>query len=161
MTEPTIIDMVPSGAAYKQSLLKRPRPLILVQMDKLFKDHSVCGETISIDPMLPNVVPFSMKPSFWVRWQYPLEPASSSTTHKCQGLTATHGVVLDIPPTRLFTFALAYVALSRSTTVENDQELLLSPLLEKHFSIPEGYKTLIQNEYTRLRSLSNTYTNKY
>ena len=137
-------------------------------MDKLFKD-STSGETISIDPMNPNVVPFSMKPSFssikspqghyWIRWQYPLEPASSSTTHKCQGLTATHGVVLDIPPKKLFTFALAYVALSRSTSVDNDQVLLLSPLLEKHFHIPERYKSLIKNEYARLRTLASEYTN--
>jgi len=65
----------------------------------------------------------------------PLKPANANTVHKAQGCTAKHGVALYLA-NRDFTFSrgLAYVALSRATSVDKIYCIVGNRLFLQHFT---------------------------
>ena len=167
-------DMEPTISAPAIAVQQRDTPVIFVQMDKmelqpptLNSDGSLApSRQISCSTTIDRLVPFVQSTattvesygSKYTRIQYPIEPANASTCHKCQGITAAHGVVIDMPSSTC-TMALAYVALSRAKSIAEDpitkklSVVLLKPLLMKHFRIPDNARSEIEAEYCRLRGL--------
>ena len=174
MHPPTIATMNPIGSGPTLALQNRSPTVIYVQMDAMAYEPPVPNSPprqISCSTDVDRLIPFTPIKSFtdiklfgtsYGRYQYPLEPATATTCHKSQGVTALHGIVIDMPSNST-TMALAYVALSRAKTISLDPitrqstVVLLKPLLRKHFIIHETYGTDIRSEYDRLRSLSNVW----
>jgi ATP-dependent exoDNAse (exonuclease V) alpha subunit len=130
----------------------REIPIVLVQMDSL-KGFSSKDNIIPFAAQIDESYPLRTNGKVFFRKQLPLEISFASTIHKYQGLTAQHNVIVQ-PTPNPFAFGLEYVAISRTTSLENLH--LLQPLEEKHFSSIRFEKTLsaIHEEYERFRTLN-------
>lgn len=129
------------------------QPVVFVQFKKL-------KHVVSAIAGLNNVVPITAKESLktykvnqksYTRWQIPLLPATATTTHKSQSMTAHNGIIYapGSSSARVFARGLAYVALSRCTKMENLH--LVMPLLMRHFDSHKYQLFEITNEYERLK----------
>ncbi len=152
-------EMMPKKTTlHKTRHANREIPVVLVQMD----NETMYGN-LQIDGM-DNVFPFTETLSFrtipksgnYHRLQIPLELAHATTVHKAQGITAFNGAVADPTPIsniRWKTMGSEYVQYSRATSV--DKVWSLSPVMFCHFNDNSPLRTLINNEYSRLRKIFN------
>jgi hypothetical protein len=95
----------------KAAAKNREHPIVFVQMD--------VDNGYSIFPDVPALIPFAAVIDdnkilrHYVRLQLPLVPAHAITVHKCQGLTAHFGAVLQVSRVgRQISAAMEYVARS-------------------------------------------------
>jgi hypothetical protein len=130
----------------------REHPIVFVQMD--------VDNGYSIFPDVPALIPFAAVVDDnkiqrqYVRLQLPLVPAHAITVHKCQGLTAHFGAVLQVSRVgRQISAAMKYVALSRLKNIR--QLFLLEPIFKQHFTSKTNtnHYAKVDAEYNRLRNL--------
>jgi len=121
---------------------------VLVQMEKP-TEYSVSNEQPNVLPFTPLCCADKKHLGKFHRSQIPLRPAFATTTHKAQGITAKHGVVLLPSAGTPFCRGLAYVGISRATNLQ--KLYLLRSLRIDHFT--SGPKcnatTAIRTEYER------------
>ena len=128
---------------------------ILVQMEKP-TEYSVSSEQPNVLPFTPLTCKDKKYLGKFHRAQIPLRPAFATTTHKAQGITAKHGVVLLPSAGTPFCRGLAYVGISRATHLHKLH--LLRNLRIDHFTSGTTCKatTAIRKEYARFEELYPT-----
>jgi len=128
---------------------EREIPIVLVKMDHVHVSlHKETTGILSFAAEPDKDRPLKVNGKIFYRTQLPLELAHASTVHKYQGLTAPSDVVVE-PAERPFSMGIEYVAISRTTKL--DKLHLLRCLRPKHFSSHSEKRTLVHNEYERLR----------
>ena len=131
------------------------RPIVLVKMDELPNNNHSClvGQE--------RIFPITYEPSYtaciksgdksYYRFQIPLRLAKASTIHRCQGLTASNGIVGKLQGTRP-AFG-PYVMLSRARKLNQIQLLTKLEVWMFNTKTTSEAREYIQREYRRLRQL--------
>lgn len=160
----TVMGLVYKGAGQNTSLLQtchsddeQELPIVLVRIDG--NDNSFpcsCIRAVSrVVPIVPIASPqrIDVEGRRFIRYQVPIALAHARTTHALSGYTANHGIVGDVGGAF---FAGQYVALSRTTSVEQMQ--LLAPLKQAHFTGHPDFRHSVDVEYSRLSLLFSAKT---
>ena len=150
-------------------------PVVFVRVDEEFwraPDHNFIipppinkpgnwDRVIAIPPVESNCsfrMKFTGGTKTVTRIQLPLIPAFALTIHKSQGLNKAH--VLYVASSKLFARALAYVALSRCTTLEG-LYIVGKKMNSQHFKQTFGREDgIIKAETTRLRKFQGNTLRK-
>jgi hypothetical protein len=154
----TVMGLVYKGAGQNSSLLhschsdeEQELPIVLVRIDGN-DDSFPCSCIRAVSRVVP-IVPIASPQRIvvdgrrFIRYQVPIALAHARTAHALSGYTANHGIVGDVGGTF---FAGQYVALSRTTSVEQLQ--LLAPLKQAHFTGHPDFRHSVNAEYSRLSS---------